>query len=114
MMVLRAVVPAAVTSALLFWARAAEHNIGLPVYGGPVLGSVFTICGGVLLLAGLQEHLLPWIPHSVLTGFVVSCLGVSMICGSAAGLWLVTPVTALAGAVFVLGYQRHRIVQRRI
>ena len=39
-------------------------------------------------------------------GAVLLCAGVAIAAGSAAGLWVVAPVLALASAAFVLGYER--------
>jgi protein-S-isoprenylcysteine O-methyltransferase Ste14 len=118
---------------LVLWASAAEPNVGLAPYGGPLLGSVFAGCGLILMGHAMLElwrvaHGLPmnpypperlvstgpfrWIPHPIYTGFVTVCFGVSMMFGSAAGLWLVTPVTALACAALVIGYERHDLRER--
>ncbi len=47
-----------------------------------------------------------WVPHPIYTGFVVTCLGVSLFYGSATGALLVTPLVALAATALVLGYER--------
>jgi hypothetical protein len=46
------------------------------------------------------------------SGFVLVCAGVSIVSGSAGGLWLVTPSVALASAALVLGYELPDLRQR--
>jgi membrane-associated phospholipid phosphatase len=45
------------------------------------------------------------VPHPIYGGFVIACVGIAFIFGSASGLWLVTPAVALASAALVLGYE---------
>jgi prolipoprotein diacylglyceryltransferase/protein-S-isoprenylcysteine O-methyltransferase Ste14 len=56
------------------------------------------------------------VPHPIYGGFTIACAGVSILTGSASGLWLVTPSAALASAALVLGYEmpnlRHRFGAR--
>jgi protein-S-isoprenylcysteine O-methyltransferase Ste14 len=49
-------------------------------------------------------------PIYVGSGF--ACAGVSILLGSAAGLWIVTPVFVAAMAAFVLGYERDATLRR--
>jgi protein-S-isoprenylcysteine O-methyltransferase Ste14 len=118
---------------LIVWAHQAGPNITLPVYGGPLLGWPLACAGLVLILVamwelwryggGLPMNAFPppklvsrgsfgWIPHPIYTGFTLLTFGVSMAVGSAAGLWLVTPVVALACTALVWGYE-HPDLQRR-
>jgi len=118
---------------LILWAAAARPNVSLPVYGGPLLGYPMAACGLGLMLAamwqlwrvglGLPMNAFPpaklvsrgafqWVPHPIYTGFVGMCLGVSMIAGSAAGLWLVTPSILLASTALVVGYERLDLKRR--
>lgn len=46
------------------------------------------------------------VPHPIYSGFVALCLGISLACGSATGVYLTTPLVALAAAALVLGYER--------
>jgi membrane-associated phospholipid phosphatase len=45
------------------------------------------------------------VPHPIYAGFVIACAGVAIFCGSASGLWLVTPAAALGCSALVLGYE---------
>ncbi len=119
---------------LMLWARGAEPNVSLPLYGSPLIGYVIA-CGGFTLMAaaltwlwrfgeGLPMNAFPpkrlvstgvfrWIPHPVYTGFTAIGLGISMAAGSASGLWLVTPAIALGCAALVFGYE-HPDMRRRL
>ena len=46
------------------------------------------------------------VPHPIYSGFVLTCLGVSLFCGSATGVFLTTPLVALCASALVLGYER--------
>ncbi|HEY6249791.1 MAG TPA: prolipoprotein diacylglyceryl transferase family protein [Candidatus Angelobacter sp.] len=118
---------------LLLWARAAQSNIAMPVYGSATVGGFFALAGLVLMLAGMFElwrhggglpmNAFPppalvsigtfrWLPHPIYTGFVAICLGVSMTAKSASGLWLVTPTMVLGCTALVLGHE-HLDLKRR-
>jgi len=45
-------------------------------------------------------------------GFGLACAGVSILTGSASGLWLVTPVASLAAAALVYGFERPDLARR--
>jgi len=53
-----------------------------------------------------------WVSHPIYLGFVVLAFGVSLATGSASGLWLVSPVAALALAALVLGYEARDLRRR--
>ncbi|HVP45182.1 MAG TPA: prolipoprotein diacylglyceryl transferase family protein [Bryobacteraceae bacterium] len=118
---------------LILWAVAAQPNVRLPAYGNTIAGSALAAGGLGLMFAamrdlwrfggGLPMNAFPpaklvsrgtfqWIPHPIYTGFVATCLGVSMTARSAAGLWLVTPGVVLACAALVLGYERLDLKRR--
>lgn len=118
---------------LILWAREAAHNITLPLFGPPWLGYLLAPTGLALMLeamlrlwrqgGGLPMNAYPppkqvsegsyaLVPHPIYTGFVLVCLGVSMIWNSPAGLWLVTPTVALAAAALVIGYERLDLQRR--
>jgi hypothetical protein len=52
------------------------------------------------------------LPHPIYTGFSMLSVGVSMIAGSASGLWLVSPMVMLGCAALVLGYEDHDLRER--
>ena len=52
------------------------------------------------------------LPHPIYAGFVMLCAGISIGVGSASGLWLVSPVVALASAALLLGYEKHDLAER--
>jgi protein-S-isoprenylcysteine O-methyltransferase Ste14 len=118
---------------LILWAVAAQPNVGLGAYGSNLLGSAIAVCGfGLVSVAmwqlwqqggGLPMNAFPpaklvsrgafrFLPHPIYTGFVATCLGVSMAAGSAAGLWLVAPTVLLACTALVLGYERLDLKRR--
>lgn len=113
-------------AALVLWARGAEASIHLPAPTWPVLGGALAF-GGIVLLAEAMRELWSWgggppmnafppprlvtggvyavVPHPIYVGFVAACFGVALACGSAAGLWLVSPGLAVSCAALVLGYE---------
>jgi len=118
--------------ALLFiWGAAAR--VSLPIYGSLPLGIAF-VCAGLALMSaamfdlwrfggGLPMNAFPpptmvsrgtfqFLPHPIYTGFVAVCLGVSMMLGSATGLWLITPTIALACVSLVVGYEHPDLLSR--
>jgi protein-S-isoprenylcysteine O-methyltransferase Ste14 len=118
---------------LVVWAVATADLVPLPpirsALAGPLLGGV-----GLLLMASAMAALAVhgggppmnayppprlvtrgpyrWTGHPIYIGFILLAAGVSVFTGSASGLWLVTPVAALALAALVLGYERHDLRQR--
>jgi len=116
-----------VPALLILWAKAAEENVALPVYGNPAVGLALAACGLALVLTGMFElwryggglpmnafpppklvsrGLFEFLPHPIYTGFGMACLGIAMAARSAAGLWLVTPTAVLGCAALVLGHER--------
>jgi len=45
------------------------------------------------------------VSHPIYVGFVLICAGLAIATGSPSGLWLTTPVVAMASAALVLGYE---------
>jgi protein-S-isoprenylcysteine O-methyltransferase Ste14 len=110
---------------LVQWARAATPNVALPAIAAPAGWAL--AAAGLALVAwasaalavygrGLPMNAYPppalvtrgpyaVVGHPIYLGFVLACAGVSLGAGSAAGLWLVTPVAALGCAALVLGYE---------
>lgn len=118
---------------LWLWARGAEPNVTAPAVTAPAVGWPLFGVGAALLVAGMLSlrvlgeglPMNPWPPvkfvtrgvyalvaHPIYCGFTLGCAGLSLVFGSAAGLWLVTPVVALAAAALVLGYEGIDLEQR--
>jgi membrane-associated phospholipid phosphatase len=110
-----------------------DRIVSLPAYGNEVLGAVVLGIGLSLMIAatlslwsvgrGLPMSPFPptrlvtsgvyaLVPDPIYIGAVAACLGYALMTRSAAGLWTVTPVLALACASFVLGYEREATRQR--
>ncbi|MBI5281618.1 MAG: phosphatase PAP2 family protein [Candidatus Solibacter usitatus] len=120
-------------AALVAWAKATADTVRLPAVASLPLGLTAAAAGSLLLLLGMA-HLwtygggLPMnaypppryvargvfrlLPHPIYTGFCLLCAGVSIVAGSASGLWLVSPMVALGCAALVLGYERHDLRER--
>jgi len=117
---------AMVPAILLAWAVAVSPLISLPAYRNPVAGGALVGAGLVLMLAafqglwrhggGLPMNAFPpprfvdrgvyrLVAHPIYLGFVLAVGGVSVAVGSAGGLWMVTPLVALAATSLVLGYE---------
>jgi len=118
---------------LLLWARATSPLVRLPAIHVPEAGAALATLGVLLIAAGIRDlivlggglpmnafpppHLVHtriyrWVRDPIYIGFVLACAGVSIASGSPAGLWIVTPVTALACAALVYGYERHDLRRR--
>ena len=111
---------------LIIWAVRTSSVVNLPAVHSPTWG--LTAGGvGVLLMAlgmvslwrrggGLPMNAFPppryvsggiyrAFSHPIYVGFAALCFGVSIACGSASGLWLVTPSLIMASAALVLGFE---------
>jgi len=119
--------------ALVLWARASAPMVPLVAVRSQTLGVVLAGFGLLLIAAGARDLIvrgggLPmnafppprfvrtgiyrWIRNPMYIGFGLVCAGASIAFGSASGLWLVTPVTCLAAAALVHGYERHDLRRR--
>jgi membrane-associated phospholipid phosphatase/protein-S-isoprenylcysteine O-methyltransferase Ste14 len=124
---------AVLPAALVAWARAANGAISIAAPQSMVWGSVPAALGVAITLLGMvslwvyggglpmnafppprfvQSGIYALIPHPIYSGFVLACGGVSIVFGSASGLWLVTPCVALACAALVFGYELPDLRQR--
>jgi len=122
-----------VPAGLVFWARATADVVPLAAVHSLPAGVALTALGALLLLAGgtaivrhgrglpmnayppprhVQQGPYRWIRNPMYLGFGMLVAGVAIATGSASGLWLVAPVTALASAALVLGYERHDLRNR--
>lgn len=111
---------------LVLWTIGTEPAVHLPsiqsIPAGIALSAVGVVMMGAGMLAlwtrggGLPMNAFPppnfvasgvysLVYHPIYTGFVLVCAGVSIVTGSASGLWLTTPTVALASAALVLGYE---------
>jgi prolipoprotein diacylglyceryltransferase/protein-S-isoprenylcysteine O-methyltransferase Ste14 len=118
---------------LILWAAGAADSVRLRAIHSLSLGLCITGAGSALLLLGMlhlwiygggfpmnayppprhvERGIYTLLPHPIYIGFVMICAGVSIIVGSASGLWLVTPVVALGCAALVLGFERHDLAER--
>jgi phosphatidylglycerol:prolipoprotein diacylglycerol transferase len=113
---------------LFVWACALDRKFpALPSAGGWALGLPLVVVGVSLMLwgtwtlwdlgGGLPMNAFPpqklvvdgiyaWVPNPIYAGFVLLCFGVSLFCGSATGVFLTTPLTALSAVALVLGHER--------
>jgi len=112
---------------LSLWMHRLDRIVSLPACGNALIGLV-VLCVGLGLMAAATLSLwsagrgLPMspfpperlvtsgvyalVPDPIYIGAVTACLGYALMTRSAAGLWLATPLLALAAASFVLGYER--------
>lgn len=118
---------------LAAWALALEPVVPLPTPHAPRAGVLVAVAGLALLALGIVDLIrrgrgLPmnafpptvfvrsgiyrWLRNPIYVGFGLLMAGVSLATGSAAGLWVVTPVTALAMLALVWGYERHDLLAR--
>lgn len=121
---------AAIPGFLIWWTRSVP--IPWPAWHAPVLGTGITLVGvfvmglGMLTLIirgqGLPMNAFPparlvtqgiyrVMPHPIYSGAVMISLGVSLYSGSAAGLWLTTPVVLLGCVALVYGYESHYLLK---
>lgn len=104
------------------------HGAVVVVAGGVavVVGAGLMVCGMWGLWrrgGGLPMNAFPpprfvasgayrWVGHPIYTGFGLAVPGAAALVGSAAGLWIVTPVVWLGMVALVLGYERIDLERR--
>jgi protein-S-isoprenylcysteine O-methyltransferase Ste14 len=119
--------------ALVVWARALESQFALPTGQSAWWGGLLTALGAACWAAGLcaivgkggglpmnafppprfvSSGIYAVLPHPIYFGWVVACAGISVVTGSAAGLWIVTPLLALGCTALVIGYERPDLRRR--
>lgn len=112
---------------LLLWMLRLDTLVPMPHLASIPVGAAGAAIGAAIVLAAiaaLRRHgggwpMSPYPPERLVSagvyalvadpvylGSVVICAGVAVALGSGAGLFVVTPVLALASAAFVLGYER--------
>lgn len=97
---------------LVLWAKAAELNVGLPVWGSPRWGVGLATLGALVAAAGVVTSAIrAVVPQPVYTGLGLACFGISMYARSRAGLWLVSPVLVMAMAAYAIA-TRDRVKER--
>ena len=118
---------------LLIWSRRLDVVLALPRIQSPAMGLALAGAGLTLMIAATQAlwahgHGLPmspfppdrlvtsgayrWLSHPIYSGAVLVCAGFALITASPAGLFVVTPVLALAAIAFVIGYERDATRER--
>ena len=116
----------ALPALLVAWAIRLDTVLTLPAYGSVAPGAGVAIAGLALMAVATRDlwvhgRGLPASPfpperlvtrgvysiiaHPIYLGAVLVALGVSLATRSAAGLWIVSPVLALAAAAFVIGFE---------
>ena len=118
---------------LAVWARAIEPRLGLPAVHLPGLGWPLVAAGIGLMglgMQGLMRHgrglpmnafpppllvrrgVYAWLRHPIYLGAGLLAGGLGLLTGSAAALWLVTPLVSLGGAALAHGHERHDLRRR--
>lgn len=118
---------------LVVWAHRSAPMVRLRAVGTPAVGGMLAAIGAGLLAAGIvalirrgrglpmnafpptrlvSDGVYAWLRNPIYIGFGLVVLGASLATRSASGLWLVTPVTWLAMASLVFGYERHDLRRR--
>lgn len=117
----------ALPALLVLWAARLDAVLHLPAYGSLAAGLAVAGVGAAAIAAGvlaLWSHghglpMSPFPPERLVTrgiyrlvadpiylGAAILAVGVSLAARSGAGLWIVSPVLALAEAAFLAGYER--------
>jgi protein-S-isoprenylcysteine O-methyltransferase Ste14 len=118
---------------LFFWARATEGVVGLPAFRSMAVGGALSLAGCLIMVGaslslwrhggGLPMNAYPpprfvdqglygLVAHPIYLGFISASAGVSVMAGSASGLWLVTPAVAFAATALVVGYEGPKLRER--
>ncbi len=118
---------------LAWWAARLEPSVGLPAWRWPLVGMGLCVSGAAMIASawwalwqrggGLPMNAYPprrrvesgvyaLTSDPIYLGAVLVSAGAALWTGSAAGLWVVTPVLALGCAALVLGYERDATLAR--
>ena len=122
-----------IPASLAAWSVALAPVVPLAAVHWPLAGLAVGVAGLLLLAAGMtdlvrrgqglpmnafpppifvREGIYRWIRNPIYIGFGLVAVGTSLATGSAAGLWVVTPITILAMLALVWGYERHDLLKR--
>ncbi len=114
---------------LAAWALALDRRVALPMIGTPRIGIAFAIFGATICISAIialrvrgggwpmspypprqfvTSGIYALVAHPLYLGSVFIALGTSMMFGSAAGVWIVTPVLAASCIAFVWGFEAER------
>lgn len=115
------------------WSRSVHLGLAIPLLQSAVIGWPVAALGAALMAwgmlslwrfgGGLPMNAFPptrrvssgafaLVGHPIYVGFVLLCGGFFLATGSKVGLWLVTPIVALACTALVQGYERHDMAHR--
>ena len=118
---------------LVIWSIRLDACLRLPAFAVPGAGLALAVAGGMLMAAatrdlwvyggGLPSSPFPperyvtqgiyrFVAHPIYLGAVLVAFGVSLLAGSPAGIWIVSPTLAMAAAAFVIGFERDATRQR--
>jgi protein-S-isoprenylcysteine O-methyltransferase Ste14 len=113
--------------ALAWWASRLDAVLPLPAYGSPGIGALVAACGlasmaaatwalwrhggGPPMSAYPPTHYVTrgpyrYLRHPIYAGAVIAAAGAALAFRSPAGLWIATPVLAMAAVAWVLGFER--------
>jgi hypothetical protein len=110
-------------SSTVFWPIPFQPWVGVLLLIAGLMLMVFSMCALWVLGKGLPMNAYPpshyvasasyaLFSHPIYLGFVVTVAGISIALASPAGLWVVTPVMALAVMALVVGYEGPRLRER--
>ena len=123
----------ALPALLVLWAVATADVVPFRVLPYPWAGAILVGVAVVLILGGVwglwaygrglpmnpyppplyvSRGIYRYLAHPIYVGFVLLCVGVAVAAQSASGLWLVSPMVALACTALVLGFERHDLRRR--
>jgi protein-S-isoprenylcysteine O-methyltransferase Ste14 len=112
---------------LILWTIKTEPAVSLPAIHSVSWGVTVALLGLLVMLTGMwalwriggglpmnaypppryvDRGIYGFVSHPIYIGFVLICGGAAVATGSASGLWLTTPVVAMACGALVLGYER--------